>query len=111
MIISSYYNLHKDAKTNVKCSSELERELVRELGLELNGYLQLRFQVVEYEQGNLGIDDFVIFRSNGVYYEPVLNNVYPSDAVLIINTNSAKLTIDITGKSKNLTTLLLIVCF
>ena len=107
MIISSYYNLYKDVKTNIKCSNELERELGRELGLDPDGYLQIRFHVVEYERGNLGIDDFVIIRSNGVYYEPVVNEIYPSDAVLIIK-NSAKLTMDITGKPKNLTTLLLL---
>jgi len=76
-----------------------------ELGREFSsrdlqeGFLPVgRPQIIEYERGNPGSDDFVIIRfSNGTYREPSVNDTYPFDAKLIINTNSAKLTINIPG--------------
>ena len=71
-----------------------------EVGRNLQPQLQLGFQVVEYERGNPGLDDFVIIKSNGTYSEPSVNNTYQLGDELIINTNSAKLTINIPGNSK-----------
>ena len=62
------------------------------------GFFQLGFTVVHYERGNLGADDFVFIRSSGQYYEPAVMATYLPDSELIINTNSAKLTLNIPGK-------------
>jgi len=53
----------------------------------------LEFEVTEYERGNLRREDFVTIISNGIYSEPSVNNTYPFDATIIINSNSATLTI------------------
>mgnify|MGYP000086531526 CR=1 FL=1 len=78
-----FYKLHKDGQTNVKCSMQP--------GLGFGDWLG--FEVIEYERPNLRRDDFVTIRSNGIYSEPVVNNTYPFDATVIVNSISAKLSI------------------
>ena len=71
-----------------------------ELGRDNPERFKLGFEVIEYERGNLGFDDFVLIKSNGIYFEPAVNDTYQVGDELIINTNSAKLTINIPGNSK-----------
>ena len=51
------------------------------------------FEVIEYDRGNQRREDFVTIKANGTYSEPSVNNTYPFDATIIINSNSATLTI------------------
>ena len=67
--------------------------------MELQSGDTLAAKVIEYEPGKKGDDDFVIIRSNGTHREPVVNDAYNVDALLIINTNRAILNITIPGKS------------
>jgi len=84
-----FYKLHKDAQRNVKCIIQPELH-------------QSGFEVIEYERGHLRRDDFVTIISNGTYSEPWVNNTYPFDAKIIINSNSAKLTINSPGNWKKI---------
>jgi len=70
------------------------------------------FEVIEYDRGNQRREDFVTIKANGTYSEPSVNNTYPFDATIIINTNSAKLTIKgVPGNYKKILIILMIICF